>query len=215
MPDTPELAARLDRGLRQLELNLPAEAAPRLLAYVELLQHWNRAYNLTAVRDPLQMIPRHLLDSLAILPFLQLAPGARLIDVGSGAGLPGIPLAIACPQLSITLLDSNGKKTRFLRQALAELGLDNVSVVQERVERYHPGQPYDAVTCRAFAALPDILNGCAHLLRPGGRVLAMKGMLPGQELSQLPKGFNVLACEVLRVPDLEGERHLLVLAAQH
>ncbi|HET7358878.1 MAG TPA: 16S rRNA (guanine(527)-N(7))-methyltransferase RsmG [Rhodanobacteraceae bacterium] len=193
-------------GIAALGLELPAGAQARLLDYLELLQRWNRAYNLTAVRDPAQMVSRHLLDSLAIAPFVA---GATLADLGSGAGLPGIPLAIATPARAVTLVDTNGKKARFLREAVRSLALDNVTVVQARVEDLD-GR-FDCITARAFASLADMLAWGGHLLAGGGRWLAMKGRWPDDELAALPPGFRLEASHVLAVPGLDAERHLLVL----
>lgn len=201
-----DLRPQLERGLAELELALPAAAIDRLLHYLALLHKWNGAYNLTAVRDPAAMVTRHLLDSLAVLPLLQ---GERFIDVGTGAGLPGIPLAIARPDLQFDLLDSNGKKMRFVTQAVAELGLANVRVRQSRVEAWRPESGYDGVLARAFASLADMAEGCGHLLADGGRLLALKGVLPEAEMAALPAGFRVIGWHRLRVPGEDGERHLV------
>lgn len=200
---------RLAEGIAQLGLEVDGRVQQQLLAYLTLLVKWNRAYNLTAVRDPLEMVTRHLLDSLAVLPHLH---GNRTIDVGSGAGLPGIPLALALPDHPFTLLDSNGKKTRFLVQAKGELGLANVTVVQARVEAYQPPQRFDSVISRAFANLPEILSSCRHLLSEQGEFLAMKGELAKESLDALGDGFQLLETIPLAVPGLEQEqRHLLRL----
>lgn len=204
-----DLHRRLADGIAALGLALDAGQQERLLAYLALLVKWNKAYNLTAIRDPLEMVTKHLLDSLAVLPHLH---GARVLDVGSGAGLPGIPLAIADPQREYTLLDSNGKKTRFLLQAKGELGLSNLSVVHSRLEQYRPGQLFDTVTARAFASLADMTAGAASLLAPGGALLAMKGEYPQQELDALPPGFAVREIIALTVPGLEAQRHLVRIA---
>ncbi len=196
----------LTDGLTALGLVLDMEQQEKLLAYVALLYKWNKTYNLTAVRDPLEMVGKHLLDSLAILPHLH---GPRILDVGSGAGLPGIPLAIAAPRLELTLLDSNSKKTRFLVQAKGELGLSNLSVVHSRVEQFRPERLFDTVTARAFASLADMLAGTAHLLAPGGCLLAMKGEYPTEELAALPPGVEVREVIALTVPGLQAQRHLV------
>ena len=202
-----ELRAKLDAGLENLGLDLPEAVRAELIAYVELLAKWNRAYNLTAVRTPLEMVTRHLLDSLAVVPHFQ---AQRAIDVGTGGGLPGIPLAIVFPEREFVLLDSNSKKTRFLVQAKAELGLDNVTVVHSRVEEFRPAQTFDAVITRAFASVADILTSSRHLLGPGGKFLAMKGLVPADELASLPPGFHLEEVISLSVPGLEQEqRHLL------
>lgn len=198
---------RLEAGLQAMQLVLPEKVIDGLLAYLALLMKWNKAYNLTAVRDPLQMVTRHLLDSLAVVPHLS---AKRIIDVGTGGGLPGIPLSLVFPERDFTLLDSNGKKTRFLVQARAELGLENVTVVHDRVENYQPVQLFDCVITRAFASVADILTSSRHLLAPGGEFLAMKGLVPADELASLPPGFHLKEVIALTVPGLEQEqRHLL------
>jgi 16S rRNA (guanine527-N7)-methyltransferase len=202
-----DLRQRLVSGLQAMQLELPESVVEGLLAYLALLIKWNKAYNLTAVRDPLEMVTRHLLDSLAVVPYLY---GERIIDVGTGGGLPGIPLSIVFPQRQFTLLDSNGKKTRFLVQAKAELGLENVAVVHSRVEAYQPDQAYDVVITRAFASVADILRGSRHLLNDNGQMMAMKGAVPEEELAALPQGFHLSEVIPLWVPGLEQEqRHLI------
>ena len=203
-----DLATVLAQGLTQLGLELPDAAQATLLQFVALLTKWNRAYNLTAVREPAAMIPRHLLDSLAVLPHLQ---GLRVLDVGSGAGLPGIPLALARPDLHFTLLDSNGKKTRFITQAIAELGLTNVSVVQSRIEDYQAPVPFDSVITRAFAAVADVIATTGRLCAPQGQLLLMKGAYPITELDALPPSYTLREAIRLEVPSLDAERHLLVI----
>ena len=200
------LHARLEQGVAALKLTLPADAVSRLLDYQALLERWNAAYNLTAVRDPADMVTRHLLDSLAILPHVQ---GATLADLGTGPGLPGIVLAIAAPGREILLVDSNGKKVRFLREAIRALKLDGVRAVQSRVEDVQ-GQ-FDCVTARAFASLADMLGWGGHLLAPDGIWLAMKGKRPDDELQGVPRTFVVRAMHALHVPGLDAERHLLLL----
>lgn len=190
-----------------MAVSLPAAAVERLLQYLALLLKWNRAYNLTAV-PPAEMVSRHLLDSLAVLPYLQ---GQRCADVGTGAGLPGIPLAIASPEKNFELLDSNGKKIRFVTQAITELGLPNARAHQSRVEQWRPQAGYEAITSRAFTALADMANLCEHLLAPQGRLLALKGQYPAEELNALPNRFEVEACHPLQVPGASGQRHLVVL----
>lgn len=200
-----DLDAPLRAGLAALAL--PDRLAPPLLAYLELLVRWNRAYNLTAVRDPGEMVPRHLLDSLAMQPHL----GAigTLADLGTGPGLPGIPLAIATPSLHVTLVESNGKKARFLREAVRQLKLGNVSVAESRIETFQPGTPFDAITARALATLPLILQLGGHLPGPAGHLLAMKGALPQDEIDALPAGWQVAGIHPLQVPGLAAERHLV------
>ena len=204
-----DLALRLRTGLDALSLPLSDKQVTQLLDYLSLLQKWNRAYNLTAVRDPQEMLYLHLLDSLSIANYIA---GDELIDVGTGPGLPGIPLAICFPDRSFTLLDSNGKKTRFLFQAKNSLKLANVREIQSRVEAYQPDKPFDAVMSRAFSSLADMVEKCTHLLAPGGRFYAMKGQFPEQELSELPKHYNVIASHRLEVPGVDGQRHLVEIA---
>ena len=202
---------RLAPGLKALGATLPAGSDARLLAYVELLARWNQAYNLTAIRDPGEMLTKHLLDSLAVLPFVAAGPCA---DVGTGAGLPGIPLAIARPEIRFTLLDSNGKKTRFVTQAVAELKLSNVEVVQARSEAWRPPALFSQVLSRAFASLQDFAKLAGGLAAPGGRLLAMKGARPDEEIAALPTGFRLLAVHSLKVPGLDAERCLVELEKQ-
>ena len=204
------LEARLAKGLAALGQKLDAPTQARLLAYVALLAKWNRAYNLTAVRQPAQMVVRHLLDSLAVRPYLH---GMRLLDVGSGAGLPGIPLALAEPARRFTLLDSNGKKVRFLTQAVAELRLDNVDVVQCRVADFRPRKPFDSILSRAFSGMAELIDQAAHLLAAQGRFLFMKGAYPEAEVAALPAGWRVDSVHRLEIPGLDAERHLLVVRA--
>ena len=206
--DTGPIHGRLTSGLAGLGLALPAPAVQQLLDYVGLLSRWNRAFNLTSVRDPEQMVSRHLLDSLVALPWLR---GVRIVDVGTGAGLPGIPLAVASPERRFVLLDSNGKKTRFVTQAVAELGLANVEVARARAEQYVPDTPFDCVISRAFASVGDLVQQAGHLCAPGGRILAMKGVYPMAELHDLPPGFTLTEVAPLRVPGLDSDRHMVVL----
>ena len=197
----------LETGLRELDLNCSALQLEKLLKYLELLQRWNKAFNLTAIRDPLQMVRLHLLDSLAIHPYVQ---GLKsIIDVGTGPGLPGIPLAILNPEINFTLLDSNGKKTRFLFQAISELKLSNVSEINHRVEAYQPNQLFDAVISRAFSSISDMLNQCDHLVSDQGCFLAMKGKKPDSELSQMTKAYKVVEVNEVNVPLIDSERHLI------
>jgi 16S rRNA (guanine527-N7)-methyltransferase len=191
-----------------LDPELDDAAVEKFVAFLRLLEKWNRATNLTAVRDPLEMVTRHILDSLAVVPFLT---RGSLLDVGTGAGLPGLPIAIASPGLDVTLLDSNAKKLRFVRQAVAELGLDNVQVVQARMQEYQPGRSFDMVISRAVASLDELYRQSVHLMRPGGRMLFMKGAVPEQEIGVLKDGRAGLHIERLNVPGLAAERHLLWL----
>ncbi len=199
-------AALLKRGCDELGVVPSGLQQERLLTYLELLTKWNRAYNLTSVREPAEMVTRHLLDSLAIAPYLS---GKRLIDVGTGGGLPGIPMAILYPEREFHLLDSNGKKTRFLFQVKTALSLDNMSVHQARVQSFVAAPKYDAVLSRAFASLEDMITGCRHLLAPGGRFLAMKGAFPEHEIAAIAEHCQVEAVHVLQVPGLSEQRHLV------
>ena len=202
------LSKKLETGLDALGLSLPASARSSLLEYCDLLIKWNKTFNLTSIDDPEQAISHHLLDSLAILPYL---PAGRVIDVGTGAGLPGIPLAIARPQQAFVLLDSNGKKTRFLVQTVGQLGLKNVGIVNQRVELFQTPERFDVVVSRAFTSVGQFLSSCDHLLSPGGQFLAMKGKYPADELQQLPRGFHLASSAELKIPGLNAERHLLML----
>lgn len=202
-----QLEAALKKGVQALNLNLSEDKTDLLIRYLNLLIKWNKAYNLTAVRDPLEMVNRHLIDSLSVVPFVS---GKHIIDVGSGPGLPGIPLAICYPDLPVTTLDSNGKKTRFQLQVKAELGLKNLTVVNKRVENCD-FEPFDQVISRAFASLEDMINWTHQLCHQDGVFLAMKGLYPEEELSALPEGYELKTCHRLNVPGTEGERHLLVL----
>ncbi len=194
------------KGLQALDMSIDDSQLDRLKQYVDLLSRWNKTYNLTAVREPAKMIPTHIFDSLVVAPFIR---GANCLDVGSGAGLPGIPLAILQPDRSFTMLDTNGKKTRFIQQAIIELGLSNADVVQSRVEQWQPTHRYQAIISRAFSSIADFVNGCTALLADDGSLYAMKGQHPLQELAYLPKGYQLESKQVLEVPFLEGERHLL------
>ena len=196
---------RLLHGLDALALD-PALATP-LLAYLDLLQRWNRTYNLTAIRDPDAMVVLHLLDSLAMATHVA---GLRtLADLGTGPGLPGIPLAITHPQLQVALVESNGKKARFLREAVRTLGLGNARVLESRAEAVAEPGGFDAITARALATLPDILAVGGHLLAPDGQLLAMKGTRPDEEIAALPAGWRLLSVEPLSVPGLGAARHLV------
>jgi 16S rRNA (guanine527-N7)-methyltransferase len=200
---------KLDVGLADLDIGLPGGTGALLLEYLALLSKWNRAYNLTAVRDPRQMVSRHLLDSLAILPWVR---GPRILDVGTGAGLPGIPLAIARPQWRFTLLDSNGKKTRFVQQVKIELGLDNVEVRQARVESLRDESGFDSITSRAFSSLVDFVRGSRTLLAPHGCWLAMKSVSIETEVSDLKAFDEALAIELLPL-HIPGESATRLLVA--
>lgn len=202
-----------------MDITLDDKTIRQLLAYLSELAKWNKAYNLSAIRDPIAMVEKHLLDSIALVPFFEKAvqsattekPIRHIIDVGTGGGLPGIPLAIIFPDLAITLLDSNGKKTRFLFQVKTQLDLSNVQVEHTRVESYHPDQRFDIVVSRAFASLYDMVTGTQHLLCDKGQFWAMKGIYPEKELSDCEKHAIVDAFYPLHIPNIEGERHLLML----
>lgn len=202
-----QLEEQLRAGLCQLGLELPREAFGQLLRFVDELARWNRAQNLTAVREPGEMLSRHVLDSLAVAGYLH---GRRILDVGSGAGLPGIPLAVAVPGCEFALLDARSKRVRFLRHAIACLGLANVTVVKARVEDYRPPQGFDTVIARAFASLSRLIGLAGHLCVPEGRVLAMKGVFPQAELEDLPEGWLVERTVRLSIPGLAAERHLVI-----
>ncbi|ELP1148598.1 16S rRNA (guanine(527)-N(7))-methyltransferase RsmG [Salmonella enterica] len=199
---------KLSRLLADAGISLTDHQKTLLVAYVDMLHKWNKAYNLTSVRDPNEMLVRHILDSIVVAPYLQ---GQRFIDVGTGPGLPGIPLAIVLPDAHFTLLDSLGKRVRFLRQVQHELKLENITPVQSRVEAYPSEPPFDGVISRAFASLNDMVSWCHHLPGEKGRFYALKGQLPGDEIASLPDYFSVESVEKLRVPQLEGERHLVII----
>lgn len=206
---TPEVNRRLTQGLATLGLDIDSRRHDQLLHLVELLHKWNRAYNLTAIRSPEEMVARHVLDSAVVLPFVNEAP---LLDVGSGPGLPGLVLAILEPRLAVTLLDSNGKKVRFQRQAVMELGLTNVVPVQARVEAFEPPQGgYTQIISRAFASLADFVDLTRHLLGPDGCWLAMKGPAADEELEALEATIAIRERHPLEVPFVEGERQLLII----
>ncbi len=210
MTGFPNLSPDLDRGLDALGLDLPIDNRQALLAYLALLARWNGTYNLSAIREPKEMLVRHLFDSLAALPHVG---GQRLADIGSGPGLPGIPMALARPDLRVTLVDSNGKKTRFLREAVRHLQLgDRCTVMQTRAETLADVEGFDTVTSRAFATLADFVGATRGLLAPGGRWLAMKGRRPDDEIAALPADIRVEAVVPLVVPDLAGERHAVIMA---
>lgn len=208
-PQYRRLKQHLITGIESLGIGVSEQQLDQLLSYLKLFSKWNAAYNLSAVRNIEEMVSRHLLDSLSIAPFIQ--DGERWLDVGSGGGLPGIPLAILFPERHITLLDSNGKKTRFLFQAKTELQLDSLSVVQSRVESYQPTQTFDLVFSRAFASIGELLTSCAHLVTDGGHFFAMKGQYPEEELRDVKKPFTVEHCSPLQVPGETAARHLVVI----
>lgn len=207
--DAASVAHILEEGLKALGTDLGGERRDTLLHFVALLRKWNRVHNLTAIEHPGDIVTRHLLDSLSVLPFLH---GTRIVDIGSGAGFPGLPLALALPESRFTLVDSREKRTRFLRQAVAEMGLRNVEVVADRAEHYAPGAGFDTVITRAFGSIADFTRCAGHLRAPAGVLLAMKGTYPAEELAEAhgPYLAKVIA---LRVPMLAAERHLVVLSA--
>ena len=202
--------AQLAQGLLVLGLDLPGAARIRLLDYLALLDKWNRTYRLTALNDPALAVSHHLLDSLAVLPFVE---GATLLDVGSGGGMPGIPLAIARPALRVVLLDSNSKKTAFLQQVAIELGLANIAVHCGRVEAYRPPARFAVITARAFSDLAELVTLSRPLLQPDGHWLAMKGIRPDDEIARLPVGVLVDGLHRLQVPGVDGERYLVVMSS--
>lgn len=210
--------SELEAGARALGLPLEGMQLDRLLAYQVLLAKWNRVYNLTAIRDAGDMLTHHLLDSLAAVPRIaelvrRVQPEAsRVLDVGSGGGLPGIPLAIACPDIGVTMVDIVRKKTAFLTQCRAELGLTNAQSHWGHVEKLADAVGYGVITSRAFAELNDFVRLAGHLLVPGGRMVAMKGVRPDAEIARLPEGWAVESIERLTVPGLPAERHLVILA---
>lgn len=212
----PALARDLAQGLADMKIALVPAAQQTLLRFIQVLTKWNRVYNLTAVRDPHQMVARHILDSLAILPYVR---GPRVLDVGSGAGLPGLPLAVARPEWQYVLLDANAKKLRFVTQALGELGIKNVETAHARIEKYRPregggksgGESFDTIVARAFASLSELLASAGHLCTPQAQLLAMKGVYPEEELAVLPDSFKVQGVHRLQVPGLDAVRHLVII----
>jgi 16S rRNA (guanine527-N7)-methyltransferase len=207
------LSGDLAAGIAALGLDIDSAAQTKLLAYVALLEKWNRTHNLTAIREPERMVTHHLLDALAVLPHLPQRRALRLIDVGSGGGVPGVPLAVARPDWHVTLLDSNRKKTTFLRQVAAEVGLANIEIATIRVEEYRPEVAFDVAISRAFAELAPFLAAGRHLVQGGGCLIAMKGAYPQAELAHLPANLRVVALPTLTVPGLDAVRHLVIVEA--
>ena len=201
-------ADQLKRGLIALGLTLDRDTQQRLLDYIALIEKWNQVYNLTAIREPEKMVSHHLLDSLAVAPHLH---AKRLLDVGSGAGLPGIPLALAKPDTHVTLLDSNHKKAAFLNQAVMELKLKNADVCGERVESWQTQNRFDVIISRAFSDMGEFVRITRHLLAPGGMFAAMKGLHPYEEIDKLPPGCKVQQVLPLAIPGVEGARHLVLI----
>lgn len=204
------IRSQLLLGADELKISLSDNQIDALCDYLGLLEKWNQAYNLTAIKDPREMVGLHILDSLAICPYLK---GTRFIDIGTGAGLPGVVLAIQKPDAFIALLDSNGKKTRFLNQVKLELGLENLDVIHSRVEDYQPESLFHGVLSRAFASLKDMTDNAAHLIADDGRLWAMKGRYPQQEIDELDSKFTLENCQSLQVPEISAERHLIELSA--
>ncbi|AUH53444.1 16S rRNA (guanine(527)-N(7))-methyltransferase RsmG [Chromobacterium sp. ATCC 53434] len=204
--------AELQQGLAQLALDLTEPQLTLLERYLALLVKWNQTYNLTAIRQEERMVSYHLLDSLSLVPHL--TGGTRMLDVGSGGGMPGIPTAIARPDLQVALLDSNHKKTTFLRQVVVELGLPNVQVVTDRVEAYQPEQKFDRITSRAFSELSEFVKLTRHLMAEDGQYVAMKGVYPYEEIALLPQGVAVSEVLPVTVPGLDAERHLVRMVLQ-
>lgn len=203
------LGEKLARGIAELGLDVTVEAERKLLDYLALIAKWNRIHNMTAVREEAKMVSAHLLDCLAVMPSLD---ATSVLDVGSGAGLPGVPLALMWPHARVTLLDSSHKKAAFLRQTVIELGLKNANVICERVEAFQPPHPYDLVISRAFSDLPEFLRVAGRLCAANGTVATMKGLYPHEELAQLPREFKLRSVVRLKVPGLPAERHLLLLS---
>ena len=206
-----DLLVVLKSSLKNCELVVTEEQQQQLIRFVLMMHKWNKAYNLTSVRDPQQMVIKHIVDSIVVAPFLD---KIHYIDVGTGPGLPGIPLAIMCPDKQFILLDSLGKRVRFMKQVAYELKIDNIQPVQSRVEDFIPNVQIDGVLSRAFASLKDMLHWCQHLVDSHGVFLALKGQLPTDELEQLPLGFTLQETIKLDVPGLEGERHIVKIKKQ-
>lgn len=213
MSVSPQHAQELIEGAQQLGVILTEQQQQQLLQYLGLLIKWNKAYNLTAVRNPDEMVSRHLLDSLSVVQYVE-QYGNDWLDVGSGGGMPGVPLAIIFPERKFTLLDSNGKKTRFLTQVKLELKLDNLEVIHNRVEAFTPARAFSGIISRAFSSLADFTNWTRHQGDTNSHWLAMKGVHPDDELQALPEDFRLDSCQILKVPGCQGQRHLLILQRQ-
>lgn len=206
--DYTSLSAELSDGISYLKLDIDMAKQEKMLDFLELLVKWNQAYNLSGIKEPQAMLRLHLLDSLSILPYIR---GKKILDVGTGAGIPGLLLAICLPQSRFSLLDSNGKKMRFVYQSVVKLKLENVDIVQQRVESYQSQEAFDTVLSRAFSTLKQFIEQSQHLLATRGRLLAMKGQYPEQEIAEMPTTFRVLALHELSLPGEPGSRHLLEL----
>ena len=207
-PAQAESIRRLEMGAAELGLALGRGERNKLLQYLALLEKWNQAFNLTAIRDVGRMVSGHLLDCLSVVPYLT---GTRMLDAGSGAGFPGIPVAVAKPDIQVVLLDSNQKKTAFLRQAVADLQLKNATVVCERVEAWRTGEKFDFIISRAFAEIAEFVALTEHLLAPGGVFAAMKGVYPFEEIERMPPNLRVRQSHALAIPGLDAERHLVLI----
>ncbi|UGQ46349.1 16S rRNA (guanine(527)-N(7))-methyltransferase RsmG [Massilia endophytica] len=207
--ERPKLSQVLTNGLNELKLALSETQHEQLLDYLALLNKWNKVYNLTSVRDPMQMMTLHLLDSLAAVPAF--AGAQNVLDVGAGGGLPGIVLAIARPDMKVSMIDTVHKKTAFLTQVKAELGLGNATIYTKKVQELETAQPFDVITSRAFADLSDFVNWSGHLLADGGRFIALKGTAPADERERLPEPWKVSGLQALQVPGLDAERHLVFI----
>lgn len=202
------LEQKFEQAVALTSLSVTPEQQQKLMQFLAMLHKWNKAYNLTSVRDPQQMLYTHILDSIVIAPYLK---GARYIDVGTGPGLPGIPLAIMCPEKNFVLLDSLGKRVRFMTQVKHELQLPNIEPVQSRVQDHQPDIPFDGVISRAFASLKDMLHWCSHLVDSDGRFLALKGQYPHEEIAQLSSDYTIETESEIQVPGLDAQRHLITL----
>lgn len=207
--DRPALALILANGIKELQLDLTQQQHEQLLDYLALLFKWNSVYNLTSVRDPMQMVTQHILDSLTAVPAF--AGAASVLDVGAGGGLPGLVLAISRPDMKVALIDTVHKKTAFLTQVKAELGLANVTVYTARVEQLQVPHKFDVITSRAFADLSDFVNWSGHLLAEGGKFIALKGTAPAEEQERLPSDWKVSELRAIQVPGLQAERHLVFI----
>lgn len=202
----------LQNGAEVLDLSLDADKIASFIEYLALFHKWNKSYNLSAIRNPDEMPAKHILDSLSILPYIK---GKRIADIGTGAGLPGVPLAICLPQSTFCLLDANGKKTRFLFQVKQSLNLSNIEIMNTRVENWQAEQKFDALLCRAYSSIPGIVESCSHLLASDGKIFAMKGLIPRDELREVEKSYIVDAIHKLNVPGVAGQRNLIVLARRN
>lgn len=210
--DRTDIAKRLKSGAEDMKVFLADEMLERLVDYIYLLHKWNATYNLTALKNPGEMLTHHVLDSLSVVPFLD--KSRNILDVGSGGGLPGLVLAVVYPEKHVSLIDVVQKKTAFLNQVRIELGLDNVTVHTGRVEKMQMDKKFDAIISRAFSSLPDFVGLSEHLLDRNGRFYAMKGLIPSDEISNLPSGWKVERIEALNVPSLDAQRHLIVIGME-